>query len=453
MAPTTSPFIDLLRGRLTDNPRELRNVLWITIANLLYGAGAALFAGELMQGYLTRTGFDTSEIGFLVSVVPFSNALGLLALMGLADRVRNRIMAYVVCLMLVSVPPAVIAVVALTFGETVPLPVLKIVLTTVFACQGLAASFMFMLDYPIIARAFTVGIRGSIFGILTMTYSILAVAVGWVAAGVLKQSPYPMGYAWCFMGASAAIMLRAAAYSRIRELPQLAVAGSSRSVLPLAAIVDVLKMKEFQWLGPPHILRGLCGGLVALTVTMGLKELQLPEHYPGYAASTLHAANICGGIALGLVADRWGAGRTTLVADTLVALALAVIMFAWRPEAFLGAYFVAAFGGAVEGSSVPLGCINIVPPDQLGAFSAARLMVLYGASAVGSNVFGYLFKRCTPRSVFALGAALKFANGLWFWYVFGLKKPVDLTRQDEEEGTSGGPPAEGDAVVADEAAD
>jgi MFS family permease len=127
-----------------------------------------------------------------------------------------------------------------------------------------------------------------------------------------------------------------------------------------------------------------------------------------------------------LIADRWGAARTTLLADLIFAVGLGFVMLSDNPLVFLVFYFLLQFGLAVEDSAIPLGCINIVPPERLGAFSSARLMVMSGSGAAGSALFGWLFKMdLNPALIFAMGALLKAASGVWFWYVFSLKKPVN----------------------------
>ncbi|MBM4050379.1 MAG: MFS transporter, partial [Planctomycetes bacterium] len=181
---------------------------------------------------------------------------------------------------------------------------------------------------------------------------------------------------------------------------------------------DVLKMKEFQWLAGPHVLRGLTASVIGFAVPQGLKLGILPPEYPGYATSVNWAAGILAGVVLGFIADRWGAGPSTLFGDLLYALGMALAIFFRNPLIFLLFYFVLQLGQNVEASAVPFGCTIIVPPELMGAFSSARLMVLIGSGAVGSLLFGYLFDHCSPLVIFGIGAGLKLLNGLWFWYVF-----------------------------------
>jgi MFS family permease len=431
----------VLLGWLTDDPRSRRNVFWITLASIFYGATMSLYGGEVWVGFLTKTGFSDPQFGLLQSVATLAGAAGLLLFMGMADRIQRRIRTYVICLLCIIVFPVVVTALAFVPREMMPLGRLLGLLIVLTVGQQLISSIWIMLDYPIWARALPVGIRGRMFAITSMAFCILGLLLGAVTGTIIKNVPYPNAYAYCFLAAAVAILLRAVSVSRIRELPEMAVPGESRSPLPFAAIWDVLRLKEFQWLGPPHILRGLVGGIMGFSLKKGLDYLQLPDQYAGYSASAFAAAGIAGGIVLGLVADRWGAAKTTLLADIVLAIGMGTLMLFGPSPVFLVLYFLMHLGRTVEDSSIPLGCINIVPPEHLGAFSAARLMVLTGFNAVGLMLGGFLFPAVGPVALFGITAAVKVLNGVWFWYVFRLKKPVDLAAQAEAEGLEAEPQA------------
>lgn len=433
MASALDAFLSVAMRRITDDPQERRNLFWLTTASLLSGAGATLYGGELWTGFLDRTGFDIQQIGLLSSVVGLASSFGLIAFMGLADRIRRRVQVYVMLISLSALAPLLTIGLAYIPRTAFPLSAFFVALILQGVIQSLVLSVPIMLDYPIWARAISPGVRGKLFGITTVAYGILGIGIGWLSANVLKNVSYPGGYAWCFLAGAVMILLRATAYSRNRELPELAVDGASRSASPIEAIVRVLKLKEFQWLAGPHVVRGLAMSVVGLTLPLAMSKLGLPEHIPGFAASVSTAAVVLGGATVGLVADRLGPAITTLLADLLYALGMATVVIHPNPYLFLGLYLVMQFGRNIEDNSVPLGCIQTVPTEHLGAFSAARLMVLTGSGAVGSALFGYLLANYSHTLVFGLAAVMKLLTGVWFWYVFRLKSPQRVGAVPQEE--------------------
>jgi MFS family permease len=405
-------------GRLSADRQERRNVFWMTVAYILYGGASAFYGGELWMGFLTKTGFSITQIGVLSSAGTFGGALGLFAFMGLADRIRERIRVYAVCIAISALPPLLTVGIALVPRAGMPLGLMLGLLAALSFLGALNSALWIMLDYPIMVRTISVRIRGRMFAILTTAYGLLAVVLGLLSAKYLRELAFPTGYILFFAIASGLALLRAGAYSRQRELPELAVPGASSSALPFSAIVRVVRLREFQILAGPHVLRGLCAGLAGLAIPMGMRHLALPDGTPGFATAANQAACILGGIALGFIADRWGPGRSTLFGDVLLAIATGTLLLAPNLTAFLALYFLLHFGRNIEDSAVPFGTTIIVPPEHMGAFSAARLMVLQGSSAGGALLFGYLFDHFDPVLLFVIGGLMKLANGVWFWFVF-----------------------------------
>lgn len=418
MPSTLDRSLGLVLGRLTAGAQERRNVFWRTLAAVLYGASSAFYGGELWAGFLTKSGFSNTQIGILSSVGTFTGAFGLLAFMGLADRIQARIRVYATCILLTAVPPLVTIGIALVPRARLPLAGMLMALSALAVVSGLNNTLWIMLDYPILVRTVSKSIRGRMFAILTTSYGLLAVLLGLVSARYLRQLAFPTGYLLFFAVAAALSVFRAGAFARQQELPELAVPGASQSVLPLAAILRVLRLREFQLLAGPHVLRGLGASIAGFAIPVGMKYLALPDGTPGFATAANQTACVLGGVGLAFIADRWGAGRSTLLGDMLLATAMACLLLSPSLPVFLGLYFVLHFGRNIEDSAVPFGTTIIVPPEHMGAFSAARLMVLQGSAALGAPLFGYLFDHCNPLWLFAFGAALKLLNGVWFWAVF-----------------------------------
>jgi MFS family permease len=409
---------------MSANPQERRNMIWLTLASLLGGAAAALSGGDLSTGFMKEMGFSMTQLGLMGSVGGLAASFGLVAFMGLADRIQRRIRVYVLCNLISLIGSAITITIALTPRTVLPLNAAMITFMASGVVLALVGTIPTMLDYPIFARTISLGFRGRLFGITTTAYGILGIGLGWLSANVLKNLVYPTGYVWCFVAAAIAVALRAAAYSRVRELPELAVPGASRSALPFAAIMDVLRLREFQLLAGPHVARGIGNSITGFALFMGLRDLGLPKEFPGYTSAVMTAATVLGGIAVGLYADRLGPAWATLCGDTLYALGLATLMLSPTPTIFLLLYLVLHFGRNIEDNTVPLGAINIVPAEHLGAFSAARLMILTASAALGAPLFGYILdNHPRPVIVFVMAAGIKALTGVWFWWVFRLHKP------------------------------
>ena len=173
MASPLDAFLSVAMGKITDNAQERRNLFWLTTASLLNGAAATLYGGELWSGFLTRTGFDIQEIGLLASMAGFASSFGLVAFMGLADRIQRRVRTYALLVALTALAPLLTVGLAYIPRVAFPLSAFLVALIVVGVFQSLTLSVPIMLDYPIWARSISTGVRGKLFGITTAAYGFL----------------------------------------------------------------------------------------------------------------------------------------------------------------------------------------------------------------------------------------------------------------------------------------
>lgn len=408
-----------LMGRMTADAQERRNIFWMTVSYLFFGAGMALFSGELWNGFLKQTGFSMTQIGILGSAFGLANAIGLIAFMGLADRVRRPVRVYAITVLILTQAPLLTVAATLLLRTGFGPGVLFTVLAAITAAQALVAAVPVTLDTPVLALGASPGLRGRVLGIVTTAGGVLGIGLGWLSAELLQHLAYPSGYVWCFLAAAVAFVLRAVTFDRIRVLPALAVHHAPAEALPpLAALGRVLRLREFHVLAAPHLARGLVTGMTGLLLPVALTHLHLPAYFPGYASSAATLGAVLGGLLLSLLADRLGAGLTTLLACAIYALGLGCALLSPHPLLFLVVYVVLHTGRMVEDNSVPLGTVDLVPPAHLASVSAGRLMVLMVGIAVGAPLFGYLFDHYSVVHVALLAAVLKALTGWWLWAVF-----------------------------------
>ena len=412
-------FFDRWLQRLTDNPLQRRNIRWMITAGLLSTAGSVLVFGPVFQTYLVKAGLTKGQIGLHGSAMQIAHAIGMLALMGLADRVRRRVRTVVICALIAGLTPAVLAVLTLLGPDLQTPTIVFVVIVLLGVVEQLVGSLRGMVHSGLMVRIIHAGLRGRLTGISGLTSGLVGMGLGMVVSRILGLTGFPRGFTICFGAATPLYILAAFSHGNLTELPELERPGRSGSAFPWAAISDVLKLREFRMLLGPNTLRGLDSGVFYFAWIVGLQRLDLPASYVGLAAmAQAISGTILGSMALGLCSDRWGPGRVVFGGDLLAAVALAGMVLTDSPPVFLAFYALAAFGGTLEGAGVPLGTYEIVPPEVMGAFSGARLMLLSVGGAISVALVGRFLESFDPLPVFMAGAVLKLITGVWYWYGF-----------------------------------
>jgi len=373
----------------------------------------------VLQQYLLAVDLTEGQIGVHGAVTRVAAAAGMFALAGMADRVRRRVRAVVICQTTAAVAPAVLCGLSLLSPDIrTPALVLASIVALRLALEPIS-SLRAMLDGSLLVRTVRLGIRGRFVGRRMLAVGLAALGLSYLAARILDAAGSPRGFTLCFAIAVPLYLAGALSTARLVELPDLKAPRRKGSLSPWAAIRDIWALQEFRVLLGPYVLRGLAVGVLYFAWVVGAKRLDLPLSYAGYAATANAVAGyVFGSIAVGLMVDRWGTGPTVFVGCTLAAVALVGLVFTQSPPVFLAFYALQAFGAAVMRSCVPLGTLAVAPPHLTGAFNGARLMLLGALGAASTLLVGWLLESVDPRPVFVCGAALTFVMGIWHWHGF-----------------------------------
>lgn len=403
--------------RLSADPAERRNAGWRIATGLVGSAGGVFVGGPVVQAFLVQAGLGAGQIGLHGSVGSAAGALGMLLLMGLADRVRRRARAVVLCSLVGCLDPALLLLLALLGGQRLgPSGTLAALIAAAALLQPVS-SFLSMVHAGLTVRVLRPAILGRVSGVGGVLSGLVAMGLGLVVARILASTPQPHGYALCFAAALPLSVLTALSYGRLVELPQLARPPRGRaSTPPWASLWEIFGLPQFRDLILPNVLRGLVSAVLFFAWVVGLQRLAIPVAYVGLAATVQAVSgSVVGSAVIALCADRWGPGVVIFGGSVLSAACLVAMVLTGSPEVFLALYGLLVLGAHLVGSGVPLGSYQIVPPELMGAYSGARLMLMSAAGALAMPVIGALLERVGPLPVFVAGAGLSLLMGVTYW--------------------------------------
>ena len=220
----------------------------------------------------------------------------------------------------------------------------------------------------------------------------------------------------------------------IKEIPELSTGEISNSISPIKAFKSVVGTREFKLLLLPNSMRGLGGGAGFFAMAVGMKQLGLGVEFAGYTTMLIFLGGMFGAAIIGFTVDRYGAGRVLLFSNLCMAISLMGVALSPSSWMFLIFFFTMCVSSACDGVTVPLAHYAIVPQQIIGAFSAVRLIILYGAGAIAVTVNGYLLDIFGPVLVFSISASLNVVTGILWLYAFnrGHKSPSVVTAMQTE---------------------
>lgn len=405
-------------GWLSDRPLERRNVAWVFISDIFRFSGLMLFGGPVFQMFQAKVGLTTKQIGLIGLGAQISEAISMTTLIGVADRVRRRIPAVSTFLLLMAVEPLGFAILGLLPQKTLAAAAF-VVMFGLQAVVRFINGLYHMVGYRMMAHVIRNEIRARFTGINGFLHAVTGMLAGLIATAILEWMKFPRGFSICFglgvvLYVWAAILIR-----RLKEMPELESTTHARSLSPLLAIRQVWHLRQFRVLLAPFILRGLADLAMVFVMIVAEKRLELPAAYAGRATIATGAGTFLAYATLGLSVDRFGPALVLFGGNVLIALSLMGVVLTKSRRAFLFYYFLGAWGGTVEGAGVPLSCYYIVPRELMGAWSGARLTLLWISSGFGQWLGGHLLGIFNALPIFFIAALIKLAAGILYWYGFG----------------------------------
>ncbi len=404
--------------RLTDRPRERRNVVWLILTGVFQIIGELLNGGSVLQTFYVKVGLTNARIGLIGSAHQVANFASS-SFIGVADQVRRRVETISNLSLFMIITPLALLIISL-FGEKHLTPgVTFAVMFSIGAIVGLMSGIRSMLGAGMQARVIRNEIRARVAGLGGIVGGLTGIGIGLAAAWILENIGFPRGFSLCF-GAAVVFYIGAALVIRqLKEMPELSATVSTVSNSPIVAIRELWHLRQFRVLLAPFILRGIAGSVVFFVMATGLRRLNLPVEYGGLAATAQAIAGVMGNITIALTVDRFGAGKVCFVAHSLTGLGLIGIVLTNTPAVFLILCFLLAYTGTVEDVAIPLGCYFIVPHQKMASFTGARFGLFALTHAVMMPAAGYLLDTFDPVPIFCGGAVVAVMTGAFYWYGFG----------------------------------
>lgn len=186
---------------------------------------------------------------------------------------------------------------------------------------------------------------------------------------------------------------------------------------------NFFKYKPFSFFIMPNLLRGLSGGLLSVSVSIGYYTGQLNSQSASILAVITSLVTILGCGIYALIAGRITERMILLVSSIGVFLVMPLVTLFDSTAAFLAFYGIAWFMVVFINYAVPVAVTKIADYDTMGRYSAGRMLL----NNAGHMLAGFL---CVPMFRFAgvqftmfLFAGLQLISGICY-YIYMKKNNI-----------------------------
>ena len=349
------------------------------IITILYTTGFMFCSGTILQTFMLNVGMDEATVSVYSAVTQFVQVVVIFAMTFLADKLKRIIKLYASIVMSVSLIAVALMLCVFVRSDLTAVKVL------IFA-SSIVVYFMIgirsAIDYKIIYEIFDMDNVGKLMGVVIAVSGAVSFGVSAVYSfAITKFDYYDVMTVFFIMSAVMIVISSAGAFSykRINEMPE--------SEKGRGLDFSIFKSKVARALAAPSLFRGFSNGVIMLVTVAGFSKAILTTQTSTYVSIITQATTFFGNIFFAVICKRVANRTTLLISSLVVAAAMPLTVMHCNLVEFLIAYAVSYFAYMVVSISIPMLLCEIVPYEQMGAFTCIRMMLFTFGSVIASVLY------------------------------------------------------------------
>jgi MFS family permease len=287
----------------------------------------------------------------------------------------------------------------------------------IYTVQGIGGGIHIILGYCLPYFIIDMKEYGKMVGISTAFSGGVSFALSFVHTFCVAKFDYMQVTAWFFILAIVCFILTSIVCLSMKEMNVQVDSVKTKKV----DVVDVFKNKDTYLLLLPNFARGLAAGIMNVIAVIGITKGILNEQTSSYVNIVMQVAMLVGNI-LYVVSCKKISSTTLLIISTIGMCGFLPFCIGKGMVWFLLLFFLAYLFRMICDTVIPVVVTEIIPLEQIGAYTSIRMLVFTGAQAVATliivpivNVVGY-----TGLLIFA--AIMQFLCGVMYYTVAKNKK-------------------------------
>jgi hypothetical protein len=414
---------------------ENKNYVFSILRYILSYCATALTSVALVQKLVISLGFSNDFIGLYGAVGSITSALTIFSLISVSDKIKNFISLRKLTAFsytgYILIPLGIIFISLNTF---LPSVVISVILICLVVFQNIIIAIYSIMDIRFISYTLKTSAVGGYYGISGFAGGILSLFIAGFINVIFSESQYTENnttyYSDKFYVTMSAVfitgiiiyILSMYLYFGINKI----VTGSNdadeaandkpeQKITFLAEIKKVIDTYYFKSLITSNILRGISTGIAYFITSVGLLRFSGSETVTSYIIAITAAGVITGNLIITLIHKRINTGRLYFIGCLLFGSGLVISGFANNEIFYIISCFIFYTGSTIVDTGFPMGVYEVVPKENLGAYSSIRLLIHSGTASLSTIVCGRLLDFIPSFCIFAVAMIFQISGGYLFY--------------------------------------
>ncbi len=386
--------------------KSLNNYSKLYLRDSLLSIAMMFYSGNYIIMFLVNAGVTSAGIGIFNSIGSFVS-LGSMFLCGLiGDKLKDIRKTITISFASLSVFYLVMIYFSIVhFGPNV------VLITTILlhAVTSFVYGFRNVLEYKLVYLITDIRRYARVTAVTGLITGIVGVSAGFVISLIIDNVPYyPAMTGFFILGLLLIVIICLINQSFViqrehhdDDAPKAVKASKDRE----NGFLGVLRSRHFYVLAIPNLIRGISTGLLGLVLVIGIEELAMNATDSSILNTVGMASTFAGNLVFSYLSDKVSARTLCLVSASIVMITIPFSIVSGKLW-FYALYFVGISARYIVDGTIPVMVTQIVPYEQMGAYTSLRMMLMTGGSSIASLVGGLLIGNISSFLLFAIAAGM-----------------------------------------------
>lgn len=360
------------------------------ISSALYNAGFMFCTGAIVQAFFLQIGFSEHQVYLYNSLIQMAQVFMMVLMIFLSPRIKK--VKQVMSVSYLSLTALAVVLLVASLSPSIVSNAYVIAIFAIAVLCNIGTGVYMVLAYCLPYYTIDMSTYGRFISLQMVFTGATTFALSSLHTYFVSKLNYFSAMA-IFFGFSIVCFLLASLFClSMKENKELErTNGSSKE-----DYIAVFKNRDTYILLLPNFTRGIAAGIVNVITVIAISTALLDEQSSSYINIVMQVAMFGGNLIYAAFCKKISTRRVLLI-STLGASLFLPICLEFGTVGFLLLFFIAYFFRMIMDTALPVIVTEIIPREQIGAYTSIRMLVFTGAQAVAAllitpivNIIGYV---------------------------------------------------------------
>lgn len=355
----------------------MSNIKKTLLYTTIYNIGFMFCSGAIIQTFLLQIGFTDNQVYLYNSIIQFAQVAMMVIMIFLANKLKHVKWTVGLSYLSMAVMAVVFLIGAINKGLLLK-PYILIVFILSAACYFVGALHT-VLGYVLPLLTIDMEEYGKMTGLGIMLSGGCSFALSFLHAFIVSKFNYVQAMVWFFILAIACFILTSVVCLSLKEIePQ-------NKEEKKSGIVDVFKNKDTYLLILPNFARGLASGIMSVIAVIAISANIINDKTSAIVNVVMQIAMFAGNL-LYIFTYKKLSSKVWLLMSTIVICVMFPLCLLGGQIWFFVIFFIAYLARMITDTAIPVLVAEIIPKEQMGAYTSIRMLIFTGAQAVATLI-------------------------------------------------------------------